>query len=60
MIKKKKIPLVRPSKVEVLGNILFGVNMTEWQDQGFSGLRGQENPMHYGAPGHWKAHKFTH
>lgn len=27
--KKKKIPLVRPSKVEVLGNILFGVNMTE-------------------------------
>lgn len=26
---KKKIPLVRPSKVEVLGNILFGVNMTE-------------------------------
>lgn len=60
MIKKKKIPLVRPSKVEVLGNILFGVNMTEWQDQGFSGLRGQENPMHYGAPGHWKAYKFTH
>lgn len=27
--KKKKIPLVRPSKVEVIGNILFGVNMTE-------------------------------
>lgn len=53
-------PLVRPRKAEVLGNTLFGFNMTEWQDQEFSGLRRQENSMLCGAPGQRKAHEFAH